>query len=97
MDPIKPISWQETVVNLITLDMIRENKVPDKLDYRKGFYSYNYNYIQDSNIHSQLTTPLAQSIGEHILGGKRTGYSLIDKVLYTGLMGGHKIMLGGIP
>lgn len=52
MDPIKPISWQETVVNLITLDMIRENKVPDKLDYRKGFYSYNYNYIQDSNIHS---------------------------------------------
>lgn len=63
IDPIKPISWQETVVNLITLDMIRENKIPDKLDFRKGFYAYNYNYVQDQNDHKELTLPLANAIG----------------------------------
>lgn len=28
---------------------------------------------------------------------QRTGYDLIDQVLYTGLMGRHKIMLGAMP
>ena len=97
MDPIRPMSWQETVVNLMTLDMIRENKLPDQLDYRRGFYAYSYNYVQDKDDHSALTVPLAKAIGEHILDGKRTPYALIDKVLYSGLMGGHKVMLGGIP
>lgn len=31
------------------------------------------------------------------MDGKRTGYNLIDKVLYAGLMGRHKVMLGGMP
>lgn len=31
------------------------------------------------------------------MDGRRTGYNVIDKVLYTGLMGKQKIMLGGMP
>jgi hypothetical protein len=31
------------------------------------------------------------------LSGKRTEFPLIDKLLYTGLMGRHKVMLGGMP
>jgi hypothetical protein len=26
IDPIKPLSWEECVVNLVVLDMLRENK-----------------------------------------------------------------------
>ena len=40
---------------------------------------------------------MTNAISEHVLGGKRTGNTFLDKVLYTGLMGGHKIMLGGMP
>lgn len=31
------------------------------------------------------------------MGGRRTEYAFIDKVLYAALMGRHKVMLGGMP
>ena len=37
------------------------------------------------------------TIGKHILGGQLSEYPLINKVLYTSLMGRHKVLLGGMP
>ena len=40
-DP-KPLTWEECVVNLLTLDMLRANNTHMKLDYTKGVVSYPY-------------------------------------------------------
>jgi hypothetical protein len=48
IDPHRPISWEETVVNLLTIDMVRDNKLPDQIEYKKGLYAYSYPYVQDS-------------------------------------------------
>jgi hypothetical protein len=38
----KPFSWEEAVVNLITLDCLRANNIHMKIDYTKGISSYSY-------------------------------------------------------
>jgi hypothetical protein len=45
IDPHKPYSWEETVVNLVVLDMLRENNDHSKIDYAKGFATYSYPYL----------------------------------------------------
>jgi hypothetical protein len=37
-----PYTWQEAVVNLLTLDMIRANNTHMKIDYSKGVCTYAY-------------------------------------------------------
>ena len=41
MDP-KPLSWEEAVVNLITLDCLRANNTHMKIDCTKGISTYSY-------------------------------------------------------
>ena len=45
MDVSKPISWEECVVNLVVLDMLKNNDTHDKIDYRKGYSTYSYPYL----------------------------------------------------
>jgi len=45
IDPLKPLSWEECVVNLVVLDMLKENKDHQSLDYTKGFSTYSYPYL----------------------------------------------------
>ena len=45
MDPGKPFTWEECVVNLVVLDMLQHNKVHEKLDYTKGFATYSYEFL----------------------------------------------------
>ena len=97
IDPSKPISWEETVVNLLTVDMLRSNQLPQEVNYRKGLYAYNYPELQEETQTKELQETFIKEISNEILEGKRTGYDLIDKVLYAGLMGKQKIMLGGMP
>ena len=40
-DP-KPATWEEAVVNLITLDMLRANNTHMKIDYTKGLSTFAY-------------------------------------------------------
>lgn len=47
IDPLVPHSWEECVVNLVVLDMLRENKVHTELDYTRGFATYSYPYLQN--------------------------------------------------
>ena len=37
-----PYTWQEAIVNLVTIDMLRANQVHMKLDYTKGVAAYAY-------------------------------------------------------
>jgi hypothetical protein len=47
MDPSKPYTWEECVVNLVVLDMLQHNKTHDKLDYSKGLCTFSYPYLKD--------------------------------------------------
>ncbi len=67
------------------------------MSYRKGLYAYAYTELQQPVQTKELSPLFMKDIGNQILEGKRTGYNLIDKVLYAGLMGKQKIMLGGMP
>lgn len=98
IDPHRPITWEETVVNLFTMDMLINNSLPSKTSYKNGLYAYSYPFLQDNpEVRNQITPTFIDAIGEHVLGGKRSEFPLVDKFLYTGLMGRHKVMLGGMP
>lgn len=45
IDPNKPHAWEESVVNLVILDMLANNKVYDELDWTEGLASYSYSNI----------------------------------------------------
>jgi hypothetical protein len=48
-------------------------------------------------VRNEITPLFVNAVGEHVLGGMRSEYPLVDKFLYAGLMGRHKVMLGGMP
>jgi hypothetical protein len=99
IDPHKPITWEETVVNLFSMDMMLSNTLPSKTTYKNGLYAYSYTFVQDDpEENNKALTPLfIDAISTHVLGGKRSEFPLVDKFLYTGLMARHKVMLGGMP
>jgi hypothetical protein len=98
IDPHRPITWEETVVNLFVLDMLVHNTLPSKTSYKNGLYAYSYPFLQDNeNVRNEITPLFVDTIGKHILGGRLNEYPLMNKFLYTSLMGRHKVMLGGMP
>ena len=48
IDPHRPITWEETVVNLFVLDMLVTNTLPNKTSYKNGLYAYSYPFLQDN-------------------------------------------------
>lgn len=98
IDPHRPITWQETVVNLFVLDMLVSNTLPDKTTYKNGLYAYSYPFLQDNEeVKKQITPLFVDTISKHILGGKLNEYPAMNKFLYTSLMARQKVMLGGMP
>jgi hypothetical protein len=80
------------------MDMLINNTLPQKTTYKHGLYAYSYPFLQDSpEIKNQLTPVFVDAISTHILGQNLSEYPLINKFLYTALMGRHKVMLGGMP
>lgn len=63
-----PLSWEECVVNLITLDSITNNKPHDQLDLKESFGTYSYPTLQAHDIQKKLTNPLINAITEHVAG-----------------------------
>jgi len=47
IDPHRPITWEETVVNLFSMDMMLSNTLPSKTTYKNGLYAYSYTFVQD--------------------------------------------------
>ena len=98
IDPHRPITWEETVVNLFVMDMLINNSLPSSTTYKNGLYAYSYPFLQDKTVSkNQLTSLFIDAISSNILGGNLSEYPSINKFLYTALMGRHKVMLGGMP
>ena len=89
-------SWEETVVNLVNLDMLERNKAHTEFAFNDGFSTYSYPYIQEDN--KELTKSLhgkfIESIDNNIVYKNYSDYFLINRALYTSLMGKQKVMLG---
>ena len=47
IDPHRPITWEETVVNLFTMYMLVSNSLPSRTNYKNGLYAYSYPFLQD--------------------------------------------------
>jgi len=66
LDVPRPFSWEEAVVNLITIDCLRANNIHLKIDYTKGVSSYSYPVLQDErtkdNIHDKFIAAITDYI-----------------------------------
>lgn len=94
MDVSKPDSWEECVVNLVTLDMLDKNKVFTELDYTTGLTSYSHPYLQrDEKFSKGLTQPFINSIQKNIMTEGFSENLLINQALFSGLLGKHKVII----
>jgi hypothetical protein len=92
-----PLTWEETVVNLLTLDMIEANNTHMKIDYTKGLVSYAYPDIQDEKTHDNLTPKFIASITNNIICDNWSPFYEVNQILFKALMGKHKVVLGDMP
>lgn len=92
-----PLTWEESVVNLLTLDMIRANNTHMKIDYTKGLCTYAYPDIQDKRTHDNLHDRFVEAITNHIICDNWSPYYEINQVMFKALMGKHKVILGDMP
>ena len=97
VDNPMPLTWDECVVNLITLDMVRLNKTNDQLDLTKSLATYSYPTLQSHEDHLKLTEPFIQAITEHIAGKELSRYHYINNLLYAAIMSKSKVVLGDMP
>lgn len=93
----KPISFEECIVDLLVLDMASANQVPSKLDYTKGFVTYNYPNLQLRSTTDNITDKLIGAITNYIVADKWSPYHEINQLLYECLMGKQKVLLGDMP
>ena len=96
MDP-KPLSWEEAVVNLITLDCLRANNTHMKIDYTKAISTFSYPDLQDRRTHDNLRDKFVETITNHIVCDNWSPYYEINQILFKALMGKHKVILGDMP
>lgn len=82
------MSWEETVINLVNLDMLERNKVHTEFSYKETFATYSYPYIQDDKAVTEALHPrMIESINQNIVNKNFSDYFLINRALYTSLMG----------
>lgn len=93
----KPLSWEEAIVDPLVLDMSYANQVHMKLDYTKGFMTYSNPTLQAKSVHDNLTDKFMQAITDYVVTDKWSPYYEINNVLYSGVMGRQKILLGDMP
>lgn len=91
------MTWEEAVVNLVTFDMLRANQVHMQLDYTKGLSTYAYPDLQDVRTHDNLKDKFVQAITDYIVCDNWSPYYEVNQILYKGLMGKQKIILGDMP
>jgi hypothetical protein len=97
LDNTTPLSWDECLVNLITLDHIRLNLNEDTLDLTKSLATYSYPTLQANRDHLELTEPFIAAIQEHVVGKEWSKYIYINQLLQLALMGKSRVVLGDMP
>ena len=55
IDPHMPVTWEETVVNLLTMDMQQKNHLPHEVKYKEGMYAYSYPSLQKKEQSTAIT------------------------------------------
>ena len=93
----RPHTWEECVVNLIVLDMLRANQTHMKLDYTRGLATFAYPQMQEPKVRANLHERFIEAITNHIICDAWSPYYEINQVLYKALMGKHKVMLVDMP
>lgn len=93
----RPTSWQEAIVDPLILDMSYANQIHLKLDYTKGFMCYSSPQLQEPVVHDNLTDKFIKAITDYVICDKWSPYHEINNILYTGVMGKHKVLLGDMP
>jgi len=98
INPDVPMSWEETVVNLEVLDMLQTNQLHTDVDFTEGFTTFSYPYHYDKEKGgAAITKPFVENINTHVVGKDFSEYDIMNQILYQGLMGNHKIMMGEMP
>jgi len=98
INPDVPMSWEETVVNLEVLDMLQTNQLHTDVDFTEGFTTFSYPYHYDKEKGgAAITKPFVENINTHVVGKDFSEYNIMNQILYQGLMGNHKIMMGEMP
>lgn len=92
-----PLNWDECIINLITLDCIRQNVSYKDLDLTSSLATYSYPTHQPYEITQSLTDPFISAITQHITGGDLSKYHYINNILYMALMGKSRVLLGDMP
>jgi hypothetical protein len=93
----KLVSWEEGIVSPLVLDMSYANQVHQKLDYTKGFMTYSSPQLQEKAVHDNLTNKFIQAITDYVVADKWSPYFQMNEILYEGVMGKQKILLGDMP
>ena len=73
-----PYTWQEAVVNLLTLDMLRANQIHMKLDYTKGICTYAYPDLQEERVRDNLHDKFIEAITNHVICDQWSPYYEIN-------------------
>ena len=92
-----PVSWEELIVNPLILDMNFSNQIHLNLDYTKGFTTFGVHRLQEKKVTDNLTDKFVGCITDYIISDKWSPYYEINEMLYVGVMGSHKVLLGDMP
>ena len=73
------------------------NQTHSKLDYTKGFITYSSPNIQERSVYDNLTEKFVKSITDYVIADKWSPYFEINNVLFGGVMGKQKVLMGDMP
>ena len=77
------------------MDMIDQNKVGNHVDLMKGLSTYSYPHHRgEGNESSLILKEMVTSINRNVLGRNVSLHLPINQILYSALMGKHKVQLG---
>lgn len=93
----KLTSWEEAIVDPLILDMSYANQVHTKLDYTKGFVTFSSPSLQESSVHANLKDKFVQAVTDYVIADKWSPYFEINNILYLGVVGKQKVLLGDMP
>ena len=68
-----------------------------KLEVDKGFVNYHQKVFENEEIHDNFTNMLVNSITKFIFNYNFSNFHSINHLLYQGILGKQKIILGDMP